>query len=564
MKKVVNFGSIQTKILIGFSLVIFLVICLTVYNNMILSKNNQTVEGIVHRDFPIVLGDERIIRSIYDRIGSARGYLLTGDDVYKEYFNEASKLSDESHKEIEVRIPASGFQDIKQKTAEWDAYLMQYVFDEYDSGNEDQAYENLLIAGEQMKHLVADYESGAINRGNQIIALEEELLVDGKRTRMIVSAISVLITLIGIGIAIGTSRLISKPLQAATNRMALIAEGDFSEEPLHKQSNDEIGHLAVATNQMSDNMRILLDDIQNVSESVTVQSEGLTRSSFEIKEGSNKVAETMEDLAAGSETQAHRASNLATQMSSLTASIQEVNANGVFIQQSSEEVLQMTNEGASLMALSTEQMMRIDQIVFEAVEKVKGLDAHTREISELVSVIHDIADQTNLLALNATIEAARAGEHGKGFAVVADEVRKLAEQSSRSVTNITEIVHSIQNESVTVVSSLQTGYEEVEEGSEQIKVTGETFKEISAAVTDMASRIDTVTENLMSVQTDTEQMNDSIGEIAAISEESAAGIEQTSMTTRQISLAMEEVSTSVHELENMADELNGLVNRFKL
>src|SRR5699024_11491137 len=115
---------------------------------------------------------------------------------------------------------------------------------------------------------------------------------------------------------------------------------------------------------------------------------------------------------------------------------------------------------------------RSDQIVHEAVDKVEGLDHDTQEISQLVSVIQNVAEQTNLLALNAAIEAARAGEHGKGFAVVADEVRKLAEQSSNSVKNITDIVETIQNESFNVMDSLSNGYREVTEGTAQIQQTG--------------------------------------------------------------------------------------------
>ena len=197
--------------------------------------------------------------------------------------------------------------------------------------------------------------------------------------------------------------------------------------------------------------------------------------------GSQQIASTMQELAAGTESEAKTASELASIMGLFSTSVQEANANGENIQKSSNEVFQMTSEGSQLMKSSNEQMVKIDQIVQESVQKVQGLDVKSQEISKLVSVIQEIADQTNLLALNAAIEAARAGEHGRGFAVVADEVRKLAEQVSTSVADITEIVTGIQNESSLVAESLQDGYKEVKQGTTQIKTTQETFAGINSA-----------------------------------------------------------------------------------
>lgn len=208
--------------------------------------------------------------------------------------------------------------------------------------------------------------------------------------------------------------------------------------------------------------------------------------------------------------------------------------------------------------------MKIDELVQSAVLKVQGLDQQSQEISKLISFIQEIANQTNLLALNAAIEAARAGEHGKGFAVVADEVRKLAELVSTSVKDITNIVNNIQTETVDVTAALQGGYKEVSEGTDKIKQTNETFIEIKKAVNVMVESIQIVSNNLSQFTANSQKMNAAIQEIAATSEEAAAGVEETAASSQQITSSMEEVATSSKQLSEIAEDLNAVVMKFKL
>ncbi|WP_394581115.1 methyl-accepting chemotaxis protein [Cytobacillus firmus] len=360
------------------------------------------------------------------------------------------------------------------------------------------------------------------------------------------------------------SRMVSRSMNEVVSITNRIAKGELDVPEIQYRGKDEIGRLAEAVNTMSHNLRTTIQQVYEVSQTVSGQSEELSQSAEEVKAGSQQVASTMQELASGSEAQATHASNLSAFMETFTDNMQEASSSGEAVFESSKKVMDMTAKGSRLMEASIQQMGIIDQIVQDGVGKMKSLDAQSQEISKLVSVIKDIADQTNLLALNAAIEAARAGEQGRGFAVVADEVRKLAEEVTVSVTDITGIVSSIQTESANVAESLQGGYEEVEKGTSQIKTTGQTFTEISTAIKDMADSIQSITEKMETMAGKSQQMGASIEEIASVSEEAAAGIEQTSASSQQTSSSMEEVSRSSEELSQMAEELNKLVGRFKL
>ncbi|BAQ08763.1 methyl-accepting chemotaxis protein [Bacillus sp. OxB-1] len=360
------------------------------------------------------------------------------------------------------------------------------------------------------------------------------------------------------------SRSLSNPIKQVSNWMGDMASGNLAIEIKESNRNDEIGRLTGAMQVMKDTLHDTIQQVANASFHVAEQSEELSQAANEVKSGSDQIALTMQEMAEGSEKQADQLSELADTMNSFSSEMFELNEKGEQIHQTSVEVRTMTDTGKQLMESSAKQMMTIDQMVQEAARKMNNLDNQTQEISKLVSVIQEVADQTNLLALNAAIEASRAGEHGKGFAVVADEVRKLAEQVSVSVTEITGIVTGIQSESADVAKSLESGYQEVEQGTRDITKTTETFNGINDEIADMGDLISEITETLADFAANSERLNRSIEEIASISEESASGVEETAATSQQSSSSMEEVAVGSDKLAALAEEMNRQVSRFTL
>ncbi|MEN1968040.1 HAMP domain-containing methyl-accepting chemotaxis protein [Lentibacillus sp. N15] len=564
MNKVFQLNSIKKKILLGFSFVLILFIVISAYNLFTINKINNSSDEMIDNDLQLLILDEQIVQNMTERTSLLRGYMLYDDIELKNQFDHYATDSKDLDKKIMQLTDSKQVRKLIEEKALWTEGINE-AFNAYYVGNKEKAMELLVTDVKPLEEkIIKGFKDMASDSEKKIAGAGEEIKSNGSKSLFVDMIITITAIIIGLVVSVWTARIISGPIVSVVGRMKAIANGNLSQDRLDTKAKDEIGDLVAATNNMGDNMRDLLDKIHTVSEEVSTQSDELKQVTGELKSGTDQVAVTMGELAAGSETQATNASDLAAIMGTYTTKVNEANKQGEYVQKHSNEVFDMTNQGTELMNKSTEQMEKIDRIVRAAVNKMENLDTQTQEISKLVSVIREIADQTNLLALNAAIEAARAGEHGKGFAVVADEVRKLAEQVAVSVNDITKIVSTVQTESGNVTTELRSGYNEVEQGSVQMQMTGDTFEQISGSVTEMVKHMEAVSMNLADIAAKTQEMNSNIEEVASVSEEAAAGVEQTSASAQQTSSSMEEVAGSAEQLATLAKELNQLVDRFKL
>lgn len=550
--------------LFGFSIIILLVVLLSGFTIYSINSINDDLDIVLDQEQELMIVHEGLAKNMLDRTRLIQGYILFGNDEYKDEFEAGLEESIALENRAAELSDAAELNSLLDRKIEW-GYLTDEIIEAYEAGNVDEAGVILETSLEPIGRELID------GFGDLASATEQRIQAIGKDIQQNVTillpvgiVISLAAIVLGITIAMITAKMITKPIQTVMERMSLIASGHLNNERLTVNARDEIGQLVSATNDMNDSMRKIMMRITDVSRTVSAHSEELTQSANEVRLGTEQITSTMEELASGAETQADQSSDLSSVMTNFTEQIEEVNRNALEVQEESNQVLELTNDGSVLMDSSTNQMESIDTMVQATVEKVGGLDGQTQEISKLVTVIQDIAAQTNLLALNAAIEAARAGENGRGFAVVADAVGMLAEQVGRSVTDISEIVHNIQTEFSEVTNELNQGYEEVKAGTIQIQNTGEKFTSIRDSVTDMVGNMQKISENVSDFATSSQQMNGSIQEIAAVSEEAAAGIEQTSASSEQTSSSMEEVAKSATELAQLAEDLDELVNQFQV
>ncbi|MFS0556231.1 methyl-accepting chemotaxis protein [Brevibacillus sp. 179-C9.3 HS] len=400
------------------------------------------------------------------------------------------------------------------------------------------------------------------SEGAQRLGTESSHLYESvKRDMIIVMGISVIASIL---LAIVLTASIRQPIARLMAEMKRVADGDLRVEPLVVKSRDEIRDLANSFNEMTSSLTTVIRQVGGTSEQVAASAEQLTASADQTSRATEQIAVTVQEVAAGVDRQVVSVENGARSIEDMSRGIRQIATNAQQTSNMVGEVSTMAGEGNQSIQAAVQQMNAIHASMRELSGVVDGLGNHSQAIGEIIEVITGIADQTNLLALNAAIEAARAGEHGRGFAVVADEVRKLAEQSAQSAHKIAQLISTIQTDTRMAVESMETGTREVQEGIRVVHRAGETFGQIQMSIGTVADQIQDVSASAQEVSAHSEQVVKAMELVSEVSDLTADGTQNVSAATQQQLASMEEIASSATALSDMAEELQHMISRFKV
>ncbi|MEC1411125.1 methyl-accepting chemotaxis protein [Bacillus safensis] len=358
-------------------------------------------------------------------------------------------------------------------------------------------------------------------------------------------------------------RSITKPLSTLVSSSKKISQGDLTEK-IDVRSKDEIGQLGTSFNEMSESLRDVIQAVQTSVENVASSSEELTASAGQTTKATEHITSSIETFSNGNENQSEMVEQSAAHLKQMNEGLNEVAETSDVITASSIQSKTVAETGGQLVEQTVGQMKTIDHSVKEAEGVINGLEHKSKDITNILGVINGIADQTNLLALNAAIEAARAGESGRGFSVVAEEVRKLAVQSSDSAKEIEKLVNEIVTEIETSQNMFKAVNEEVKNGLTITDQTKESFSQINEQTAEIAARINEMNTTVRELSKGSEQISKAVNEIADVSRESSASIQDIAASAEEQLASMEEISSSSTTLSQMAEELRDLIKKFKI
>jgi len=619
--------TIGVKILGGFAAILVLMAFLSVFGIFRLNAVNDSAAAIGNRFLPgldALVGMEADLEKqrgvLFTHIATGTAIEMTKfekeiDDAWKQF----EQLQADYEQKYATPAQREGIAEVAAAVAQYRT-IQRQIIDNSRNQNKDEA-RRMALEEAQARFAVAEALFDRMAREERELAATATATANRTYEQGWIT-LSLLLAAAMVGgtvLAFYLSRRLSRDIVAVAGVARRLSEGDLGVPELPIMDTDEVGDLTKAVNHMVATLRELLQQVSTSSESVAALATQLTSTTEQMSDVTGGVAEavgqvargatnqsgavaemtrTVEGLraaiaqiAAGAQDQARHAHQTAGTSSQMLARMEEVASKAHDVSTSTKRAVEAARRGNDVVTRSVEGMGQLQVTVTQTAGRIEALGQYTRQVGEITQMISEIADQTNLLALNAAIEAARAGEHGKGFAVVADEVRRLAERAGTSAREIADLARNIQAGTTQAVTAMAEGTKRSQESARLVGDAGRALEEILTeveratteaegisesarelaqssrsvvdAVTEVASIAQESTAATQEMAAGSDLVSRSVEEIATISEENAATAEEVSASTEQLHAAADQVAASAQQLAEVALGLRSQVSRFR-